>query len=84
MNATTTNPNLIKVDWIELELSDIIDRYGWESTLNGLKSLLPLGETLSSMIESIEDIEDQQIEALMEESQYIAMSDRAGYRSDCF
>jgi hypothetical protein len=79
MNATS--PDLIQVDWIELELSDIIDRYGWESTLNGLKSLLPLGETLSSMIESIED---QQTEALMEESEYIAMSDRDGYRSDCF
>ena len=78
---TTTHPNIIQVDWIELELSDIIDRHGWESTLNGLKSLLPLGETLSSMIESIED---QQESDLMEESEYIAMSDRAGYMSDRF
>jgi len=81
MNATTTHPDLIKVDWIELELSEIIDRYGWKATLNGLQSLLPLGETLSSMIESIAN---QQESDLMEESEYIRQSDLSGYRSGCF
>lgn len=76
---TTTAP--APVDWIELELSAIVDRYGWEATLNGLSRLLPLGETLSSLIEAIED---QQEEDLTEQAQYTEWHDRAGYRSDCF
>lgn len=68
-------------DWIELELSAIIDRYGWESTLSGLKNLLPLGETLATMIQSIED---QREADLCEQSQYTEYCDRDGYRSDRF
>jgi hypothetical protein len=78
---TTTHPDLIKIDWIELDLGAIIDRYGWASTLNGLKNLLPPGETLATMIESIND---QQESDLCEEQQYTEWSDRDGYRSDCF
>ena len=51
---TTTAP-AYKVDWVELELSAIVNRYGWEATLNGLQSLLPLGETLADLLETIED-----------------------------
>ena len=77
---TTTAP-AYKVDWVELELSAIVNRYGWEATLNGLQSLLPLGETLADLLETMKD---QAIEDLTEESQYTEQHDRAGYRSDCF
>ena len=70
-----------KVDWVELELSPIVDRYGWEAVLSGLQSLLPLGETLGGLIEAIED---QKVADLTEEYQYKEWHDRAGYRSDCF
>ena len=70
-----------EVDWIELELSAIVDRYGWESVLSGLARLLPLGETLGGLIEAIED---QKVADLTEEYQYKEWHDRAGYRSDCF
>ena len=76
----TTTP-AYKVDWVELELSAIVNRYGWEATLNGLQSLLPLGETLADLLEAMEDLA---IEDLTEESQYTDQHDRAGYRSDCF
>ena len=77
---TTTAP-AYKIDWIELELSAIVDRYGWESVLSGLARLLPLGETLADLLEAIED---QKVEDLTEECQYKEWHDRAGYRSDCF
>ena len=70
-----------KVDWVELELFPILDRYGWEAVLSGLQSLLPLGETLADLLEAIED---QAIEDLTEQSHYTEQHDRAGYRSDCF
>ena len=70
-----------KVDWVELELFPIVDRYGWESVLSGLARLLPLGETLGGLIEAIED---QKVADLTEEYQYKEWHDRAGYRSDCF
>ena len=76
----TTTP-AYKVDWVELELSAIVNRYGWEATLNGLQSLLPLGETLADLLETMKD---QAIEDLAEEYQYKEWHDRAGYRSDCF
>ena len=77
---TTTTP-AYKVDWVELELSAIVNRYGWESVLSGLARLLPLGETLGGLIEAIED---QKVADLTEECQYKEWHDRAGYRSDCF
>ena len=70
-----------KVDWVELELSPIVDRYGWETVIRGLARLLPLGETLADLLETIED---QAIEDLTEQSHYTEQHDRAGYRSDCF
>ena len=70
-----------KVDWVELELFPILDRYGWEAVLSGLARLLPLRETLADLLETIKD---QAIEDLTEESQYTEQHDRAGYRSDCF
>ena len=70
-----------KVDWVELELSPIVDRYGWETVIRGLARLLPLGETLADLLEAMEDLA---IEDLTEESQYTEQHDRAGYRSDCF
>ena len=76
----TTTP-AYKVDWVELELSAIVNRYGWESVLSGLARLLPLGETLGGLIEAIED---QKVADLTEECQYKEWHDRAGYRSDCF
>ena len=76
---TTTAPD--PVNWVELELAQILDRYGWESVLSGLARLLPLGETLGGLIEAIED---QKVEDLTEECQYKEWHDRAGYRSDCF
>ena len=76
----TTTP-AYKVDWVELELSAIVNRYGWQSVLTGLQSLLPLGETLADLLEAIED---QAIEDLTEQSHYTEQHDRAGYRSDCF
>ena len=76
----TTTP-AYKVDWVELELSAIVDRYGWETVIRGLARLLPLGETLGGLIEAIED---QKVEDLTEECQYKEWHDRAGYRSDCF
>ena len=81
MNTMNTTAPDLRVNWIELELAAIVNRYGWEATLAGLKSLLPLGETLAEMIEAIED---QQAEALTEQSTYTEWHDRAGYRSDCF
>ena len=75
----TTTPN--RVNWVELELFPIVDRYGWEAVLSGLQSLLPLGETLADLIEAIED---QKVEDLTEECQFTEWHDRAGYRSDCF
>ena len=80
METTTTAP-AYKVDWVELELSAIVNRYGWQPVLAGLQSLLPLGETLGGLIEAIED---QKVEDLTEECQYKEWHDRAGYRSDCF
>ena len=74
---TTANP----VDWVELELFPIVDRYGWETVIRGLARLLPLGETLADLLEAMEDLA---IEDLTEESQYTDQHDRAGYRSDCF
>ena len=79
METTATTPN--PVDWVELELSAIVNRYGWEAVLSGLQSLLPLGETLADLLEAIED---QAIEDLTEQSQFTEWHDRAGYRSDCF
>ena len=79
METTATTPN--PVDWVELELSAIVNRYGWEATLNGLQSLLPLGETLADLLEAIED---QKVADLTEQSQHTEQHDRAGYRSDCF
>ena len=76
----TTTP-AYKVDWVELELSAIVNRYGWESVLTGLQSLLPLGKTLADLLEAIED---QAIENLSEQCQFTEWHDRAGYRSDCF
>ena len=70
-----------KVDWVELELSAIVDRYGWEAVLSGLQSLLPLGETLADLLEAIED---QKVADLAEQCQHTEQHDRAGYRSDCF
>ena len=81
MNTTTTNSDIYRVDWIELELGSIVDRYGWESVLSGLQSLLPLGETLGGLIEAIED---QREEDLCEQAQYTQQFDLSGYRSDCF
>ena len=77
---TTTAP-AYKVDWVELELSAIVNRYGWETVIRGLARLLPLGETLADLLEAMEDLA---IEDLTEESQYTDQHDRAGYRSDCF
>ena len=79
METTATTPN--PVDWVELELSAIVNRYGWQSVLTGLQSLLPLGETLADLLEAIED---QAIEDLSEQCQFTEWHDRAGYRSDCF
>jgi hypothetical protein len=73
--------NTNRIDWIELELSQIVDRYGWAATLAGLQSLLPLGETLADILEAIED---QAVEDLTEQAEYIRQADLAGYRSDCF
>ena len=75
--TTTADP----VDWVELELGQIVDRYGWETVIRGLQSLLPLGKTLGGLIEAIED---QKVEDLTEKCQYKEWHDRAGYRSDCF
>ena len=77
----TTTPDLYRVNWIELELSQIVDRYGWKATIAGLKSLLPLGRSLIDMIETIED---QQAEDLTEQATYTDRHDRDSYRSDCF
>ena len=77
----TTTP-AYKVDWVELELSAIVNRYGWQSVLAGLQSLLPLGETLADLLEG--GMEDQAIEDLTEQCQFTEWHDRAGYRSDCF
>ena len=77
--TTTATPN--PVDWVELELFPIVDRYGWQSVLTGLQSLLPLGETLADLLEAIED---QKVADQREEAQYTEWHDRAGYRSDCF
>ena len=79
MQTTTPDPN--PVDWVELELSAIVNRYGWQSVLTGLQSLLPLGETLADLLEAIED---QKVADLTEQSQHTEQHDRAGYRSDCF
>ena len=81
METTTATTPAYKVDWVELELSAIVDRYGWETVIRGLARLLPLGETLADLLEAMED---QAIEDLTEESQYTEQHDRAGYRSDCF
>ena len=84
MNTNTMNttaPDLYRVNWVELDLAPIVDRYGWEATIAGLESLLPLGQSLIDMIASIED---QAIEDLTEQSTYTEWHDRAGYRSDCF
>ena len=70
-----------KVDWVELELFPILDRYGWETVIRGLARLLPLGETLADLLEAMED---QAIEDLTEQAQYTDQHDRTGYRSDCF
>ena len=70
-----------KVDWVELELFPILDRYGWETVIRGLARLLPLGETLADLLEAMED---QAIEDLAEQCQHTEQHDRAGYRSDCF
>ena len=77
---TTTAP-AYKVDWVELELSAIVDRYGWETVIRGLARLLPLGETLADLLEAMEDLA---IEDLTEQSQFTEWHDRAGYQSDCF
>ena len=71
-----------KVDWVELELSAIVNRYGWETVIRGLARLLPLGETLADLLEG--GMEDQAIEDLTEQCQFTEWHDRAGYRSDCF
>ena len=81
MNTITSNPDLYRVDWIELDLGAIVDRYGWQSVLSGLQSLLPLGETLADLLDAIED---QREEDLCEQAQYTQQFDRSGYRSDCF
>ena len=78
---TTQNPDLYRVDWIELELGSIVDRYGWQPVLSGLQRLLPLGETLVGLIEAIED---QREADLCEQAQYTQQFDLSGYRSDCF
>ena len=78
---TTTNSDIYRIDWIELELGAIVDRYGWQSVLSGLQSLLPLGETLADLLDAIED---QREEDLCEQAQYTQQFDRSGYRSDCF
>ena len=78
---TTTTP-AYKVDWVELELSAIVNRYGWETVIRGLARLLPLGETLADLLEG--GMEDQAIEDLTEQCQFTEWHDRAGYRSDCF
>ena len=75
----TTTPN--RVNWVELELFPIVDRYGWEAVLSGLQSLLPLGETLADLLEAMED---QKVADLTEQCQFTEWHDRAGYRSDCF
>ena len=75
----TTTPN--RVNWVELELFPIVDRYGWETVIRGLARLLPLGETLADLLEAMED---QAIEDLTEQCQFTEWHDRAGYRSDCF
>ena len=77
----TSKPDLYRVDWIELDLAPIVERYGWESVLSGLQSLLPLGETLADILEAIED---QKVADLSEQCHYTQQFDRAGYRSDCF
>ena len=77
---TTTAP-AYKVDWVELELFPILDRYGWETVIRGLARLLPLGETLADLLEAMEDLA---IEDLTEQCQFTEWHDRAGYRSDCF
>ena len=81
MNTTTSKPDLYRVDWIELDLAPIVERYGWESVLSGLQSLLPLGETLADLLDAIED---QREEDLCEQAQYTQQFDLSGYRSDCF
>ena len=81
METTTTDPAPNPVDWVELELAQILDRYGWETVIRGLQSLLPLGETLADLLEAIED---QAIEDLAEQCQHTEQHDRAEYRSDCF
>ena len=81
METTTATTPAYKVDWVELELSAIVDRYGWETVIRGLARLLPLGETLADLLETIED---QAIEDLSEQCQFTEQHDRAGYRSDCF
>jgi hypothetical protein len=73
--------NTTPIDWIELDLAPIVNRYGWAATLRGLQSLLPLGESLAGLLEAIEDAA---IEDLTEQAQATEQSDRAGYRSDCF
>jgi len=55
----------MNTNWIELDLAPIVDRYGWAATLAGLQSLLPLGESLASLLEAIED---QAIEDLTEQA----------------
>ena len=69
----TSKPDLYRVDWIELDLAPIVERYGWESVLSGLQSLLPLGETLADILEAIED---QKVADLTEQAQYTEQSDR--------
>ena len=81
METTTATTPAYKVDWVELELSAIVNRYSWQSVLTGLQSLLPLGETLADLLEAIED---QKVADLAEECQFTEWHDRAGYRSDCF
>ena len=75
------NTDIYRVDWIELELGSIVDRYGWESVLSGLQSLLPLGESLADLLDAIED---QREEDLCEQAQYTQQFGLSGYRSDCF
>ena len=82
MKTTTTDPAPNPVDWVELELAQILDRYGWETVIRGLARLLPLGETLADLLEG--GMEDQAIEDLTEQCQFTEWHDRAGYRSDCF
>ena len=70
-----------KVDWVELELVPLVDRYGWETVIKGLTRLLPLGKTLADLLEAMED---QKVADLTEQCQFTEQHDRAGYRSDCF